>query len=95
MKEHEPEPGDVMRDMGNKHYMFYCPGCKYYHVFDQRWSFNGDFKKPTFEPSLMVNRDYPDRCHSFVRNGRIEFQADSHHELKSQTVDLPPPFDPD
>ncbi len=28
-------------------------------------------------------------CHSFVRNGRIEFLADCTHELAGQTVDLP------
>lgn len=43
------------------------------------------------------NREHPDnpapfhcgRCHSFVREGRIEFLADSTHALAGQTVDLP------
>lgn len=30
------------------------------------------------------------RCHSFVRDGRIEFLADSTHALAGQTVDLIP-----
>ena len=30
------------------------------------------------------------RCHSFVRDGRIEFLPDSTHALAGQTVDLPP-----
>lgn len=29
------------------------------------------------------------QCHSFVRNGRIEFLSDSTHALAGQTVDLP------
>jgi len=29
------------------------------------------------------------RCHSFVRDGRIEFLSDCTHALKGQTVDLP------
>lgn len=29
-------------------------------------------------------------CHSFVRDGRIEFLGDSTHALAGQTVDLPP-----
>jgi Family of unknown function (DUF6527) len=29
-------------------------------------------------------------CHSFVRDGRIEFLGDCLHELAGQTVDLPP-----
>ena len=44
------------------------------------------------------NREHPDdpspfkcgRCHSFIRDGRIEFLGDCTHELRSQTVDLPP-----
>lgn len=28
-------------------------------------------------------------CHSFVTDGRIQFLADSYHELAGQTVDLP------
>lgn len=43
------------------------------------------------------NRDHPDQqspfkcilCHSFVTDGRIQFLADSTHELAGQTVDLP------
>lgn len=31
-----------------------------------------------------------ERCHSFVRAGRIEFLSDCTHELAGQTVDLPP-----
>jgi hypothetical protein len=30
------------------------------------------------------------RCHSFVRNGHIEFLSDSTHALAGQTVQLPP-----
>lgn len=34
--------------------------------------------------------DVPDRtCHSFVRDGRIEFLGDCTHELAGQTVDIP------
>jgi len=30
------------------------------------------------------------RCHSFVRNGQIQFLGDSTHRLANQTVALPP-----
>lgn len=32
---------------------------------------------------------YTPRCHSFVRDGRIEFCSDSGHALAGKTVDLP------
>jgi len=76
-------------------YWFHCPGCKNDHAFtigtgDQGWTFNGDLEKPTFRPSLLCNKDNPKRrCHSFVTAGKIEFLKDCHHELRSQTVDLP------
>lgn len=85
---------------GNVHaytqYWFHCPGCKHSHAFTvgdgdgPRWSFNGDLANPTFEPSLLCNRDYPaTRCHCFVRNGQIQFLDDCFHELKGMTIDLP------
>lgn len=76
-------------------FLFHCPGCDQVHFFnisgpEPVWTFNGDYVKPTFSPSLMVNRTYPDkRCHSYVRDGQIQFLNDCHHMLKNQTVDLP------
>lgn len=34
-------------------------------------------------------RPLPTVCHSFVRDGRIEFLGDCTHKLAGQTVDLP------
>jgi len=46
--------------------------------------------KPTFAPSLLCNGHDPAlRCHSFVRDGRIEFLPDCQHALAGQTVELP------
>lgn len=73
--------------------VFFCPGCNQHHGFDSRWTFNGDFERPTFSPSLMVtlghHPDPPDICHSFVRDGRIEYLNDCTHSLAGQTIDLP------
>lgn len=73
-------------------YWFYCQGCKSGHAFDKRWTFNGDLEKPTFHPSLLVNQKsiVPNgvQCHSFVRNGRIQYLNDCDHDLKGTTVDL-------
>jgi hypothetical protein len=40
---------------------------------------------PPFKPGDV----YSPRCHSFVRDGRIEFLGDCGHALAGQTVDLP------
>jgi hypothetical protein len=34
-------------------YVVYCEGCKQNHFYDQRWTFNGDYNKPTFSPSYL------------------------------------------
>lgn len=70
--------------------LIFCPGCKTGHAFDlSRWEFNGDLEKPTFSPSMLVNKDDPkSRCHSFVKDGNIQFLNDCFHELKGQTVPL-------
>lgn len=67
-----------------------------------RWDFNDDYDRPTFTPSILVR--YPANpgateefiewrtervCHSFVRDGRIQFLGDCTHALAGQTVELP------
>ncbi len=54
------------------------------------WAFNGDVNSPTFTPSLLCNKSWPERrCHSHIRAGQIQFLDDCFHALKGQTVDLP------
>lgn len=46
------------------------------------------------KPNHAVAPGDPIVCHSFVREGRIQFLGDSTHNLAGQTVDLPPwPYD--
>lgn len=78
-------------------YKFKCPGCNVIHTIDNdRWDFNGDYECPTLYPSVngsgkRVNNGewYDWRCHSWVKNGKIQFLNDSTHELAGQTVELP------
>lgn len=86
----------VLTHSSNGFYLIKCPGCKQLHMLNvdqsrpQCWQFDGDVEKPTFSPSLMVNGSQPEkRCHSFIRNGQIQFLSDCHHGLAGQTVDLP------
>jgi hypothetical protein len=68
----------------------------------QAWQWNGSLECATLAPSLLVT--YPAnpnaleefkewrterRCHSFVRNGQIQFLTDSTHKLAGQTVPIP------
>jgi len=80
---------------------FWCPGCKAPHSVpvNQRpfgsatkntWLWNKSLIAPTFMPSLLFDKDDPaKRCHSFVKDGKIQFMTDSGHALKGQTVDIP------
>jgi hypothetical protein len=70
---------------------FFCPGCKHGHAFNATWTYNGDGDKPTVSPSIKVTggADPAYCCHSFIRDGRIEFLSDCSHDLAGQTVDLP------
>lgn len=57
-----------------------------------RWEFNGDLDSPTFSPSILTHNPHKSRkrrCHSFIRDGRIQFLSDCTHALAGQTVDLP------
>lgn len=75
---------------------FRCPGCGGVHVcfvnghrntIGATWDWNGSTDSPTFQPSIFRTEGI--RCHSFVRNGTIEFLADSNHALAGKTVILP------
>lgn len=76
--------------------VFRCPGCQENHFFRVRgsgtiWVWDGSMTFPTFTPSLLVNRDHPERrCHLFVRRGQIEFLHDCWHALKGKTVPMEP-----
>ncbi len=67
---------------------FYCPGCKCSHAVNETWTFNGDYEKPTLNPSLLSKGQI--RCHMFIRDGKIQFLNDSEHELAGKTVDMEP-----
>lgn len=77
----------------------WCPGCKEYHsvcVDPGGWTWNGNEESPTINPSIKVSgyrEEYgPGErtlCHSFVRDGKIQFLNDSAHSLVGQTVELP------
>jgi len=59
------------------------------------WTFNGSETAPTLSPSLLVRCSTGDDfkklvCHSFIRDGKIQFLSDCTHSLAGQTVDLPP-----
>jgi hypothetical protein len=72
---------------------FLCPGCRVTHGISTapgRWAFNGDVERPTISPSVLCTwPPLPRRCHSFVRDGRIEFLSDCTHALAGQSVELP------
>lgn len=75
-------------------YFVMCPGCKHRHnILVNTWSFNGDYENPTFNPSILVYSEWQGKrthhCHSFIKDGRIQFLNDCEHSLAGTTVDLP------
>jgi hypothetical protein len=78
--------------------VFYCPGCRSHHSYRVKakdpnlrpvWTWNNNMEKPSFTPSLMVNRGKEDQCHLFVTDGEIRYLGDCHHEMKGKTIPLP------
>jgi hypothetical protein len=70
------------------------------------WDFSGTLECPTYSPSQLCTWDYwrdddgrqrtqeegplKKICHTFIRDGQIQFLADCTHALAGQTVPLPP-----
>ena len=86
-----------------------CPACGFEHSFyvdfeghgkhkRSVWSFNGDYEKPTFTPSMGFNlhkqEEHHPVCHSFLRDGVWQYLGDCTHEMANQHVPMIPP-DPD
>jgi len=74
--------------------VFWCPGCEYLHQVriegpGDNWHWDGDTENPTLKPSVHTMPGSEAECHAFVRDGKIEFLLDSHHELAGETVELP------
>jgi len=86
-------------------HFFRCPGCNADHGINTNpangrplWSLSGPPERPTISPSILVRGGYYDHvaqidkvgvCHSFVRDGQIQFLSDCTHALAGQTVALP------
>ena len=77
----------------NQGHAAYCSGCEEYHIIYNSWQFNGDYDRPTFSPSLLVNgysekhqQDYT--CHSFITDGNWQYLSDCSHDLKGQVAPL-------
>lgn len=49
-----------IHDTPDGRYIFRCPGCGDTHTVSDKWTFNGDYEKPTFSPSILV------RCGHYV-----------------------------
>ena len=87
----------VIQDGVHRGWVVDCRACGS-HMYDDRWTFNGDRERPTFRASMLVEgalRHAGDgtpgvygRCHSYVTDGRMEFLADCTHEWKGQTLDM-------
>ncbi len=105
----------VLRIIEGEQLGFWCPGCKELHVVGPGWKFNGNYERPTFAPSILIqsghylpthkkgepcwctyNAAHPDKppvftcdcCHSFVRDGQIQFLNDCTHKLAGKIVAL-------
>jgi hypothetical protein len=75
-------------------YLYWCPGCGYEHAFALKsegghHDFNMDLNNPTVSPSLLQDFVPAQRCHSYIKNGMIQFLNDCHHPLRGQTIELP------
>lgn len=83
---------------------YWCQGCESCHSIRVNatdrpsWTWDGNVDAPTFSPSVLVTYDGsdvgiddapPERCHTFIRGGMVEFLGDSTHALAGQTLPLP------
>ena len=88
------------------YYNHWCPACEEPHQYavdseGRHWTFNHNYLKPTFLPSMLRSNNTPRNeqermrrvnyttCHYFIRDGKIEYCTDSPHHLAGKTIPLP------
>lgn len=77
-------------------YLMWCPGCYQVHAlvigsrqeFDKHLGFDGDVRRPSFEPRIRVSTDRG-LCTFELRAGVLHFDINSHHDLAGKSVELP------
>ena len=75
-------------------YLYMCEGCGYEHAFGLKvegghHDFNMDLDNPTISPSLLQNFTPGKLCHSYIKDGKIQYLNDCQHKLAGQIIDLP------
>jgi len=93
-----------VKRVGDDGLRYYCQGCQSSHMIKigqgagPRWGWNGSMEAPTFSPSVMVTYDGPDAgvdgappavCHTFIKDGRVQFLGDCTHQFAGTTQALP------
>jgi len=97
----------IKKSAGDR-YLFQCPACNQLHFINSSWDFNGNYDRPTINPSILVRgtkptsdeeaerimrgekiKPIPHVCHSFIRDGTINYLGDCTHNLAGKTVELP------
>jgi hypothetical protein len=61
-----------LKQTNDNRYLFYCEGCQMLHGVNNTWTFNNDFQKPTFSPSILVRGTQPitDEEHELIMIGK-------------------------
>lgn len=86
-----------LRILNDGTHIWYCPACDTHHggpinnSGPVSWDFDGDYENPTFSPSFLVRMPRADKvnvCHTFVRNGEIQYLSDCTHEMAGKTVKM-------
>lgn len=73
-----------------------CAGCGEIHCCRiegrerPKWSWNRSLSAPTLVPSVLKKSPDGSRCHSYVREGVVQFLGDCTHELAGEAVPMAP-----
>lgn len=43
-----------LRSVEDAHFAHWCPGCGEMHVIPNSWAFDGNFERPTINPSVLI-----------------------------------------
>jgi hypothetical protein len=90
------EVSKILRSLDGHRVGYWCEGCDELHVIrfvNGLHTWDGNIVRPTFSPSVFYEQKGADGrehvCHTFIRDGLVQFLDECTHHLAGLTLPLP------
>ncbi len=96
----------IDQGVNKRYHFYWCYGCDSLHfvainpdknTIGAGWDFSGTLENPIYSPSQLIRYEYGPAeerkthiCHTFIKDGMIQYLGDCTHEFRNQTIPMSP-----